>query len=67
MTSRYCVDIGSLSRYYVNMCPLRKYCVDMCPLSGALDGGPQCRMSNSRNGNVPCRYLCIPHVDFKIA
>ena len=33
---------------------------------GALDGGPQCRMSNLRNGNVPCRYLCISHVDFKI-
>ena len=34
---------------------------------GALDGGPQCRLSNLRNGNVPCRYLCISHVDFKVA
>ena len=23
-------------------------------------------MSNLRNGNVPCRYLCISHVDSKI-
>ena len=33
---------------------------------GPLTGGPQCRVSNLRNGNVPCRYLCISHVDFKI-
>ena len=33
---------------------------------GALDGGPQCRMSKLRDGNVPCLYLCIIHVDFKI-
>ena len=33
---------------------------------GALDGGPLCRMSNLRNGNVPCPYFCIIHVDFKI-
>ena len=33
---------------------------------GALDGGPQCCMSNLRNGNVPCLYLCNIHVDFKI-
>ena len=24
---------------------------------GALDGGPQCRLSIPRNGNVPCRYF----------
>ena len=34
---------------------------------GALDGGPQCHMSILRNGNVPCRYFCNFHVDFKIA
>ena len=32
----------------------------------ALDGGPLCRMSNFRNGNVPCPYFCNIHVDFKI-
>ena len=26
-------------------------------LMGALDGGPQCRLSILRNGNVPCHYL----------
>ena len=31
---------------------------------GHLIGGPQCRVSNLRNGNVPCRYLCISHVNF---
>ena len=34
---------------------------------GALDGGPQCRLSISRNGNVPCRYFKNFPVDFKIA
>ena len=34
--------------------------------SGALDGGPQCCMSNLRNGNVPCHLLCKIHVDFKM-
>ena len=29
-------------------------------------GGPQCRLSNLRNGNVPCPYVCNIHVDFKI-
>ena len=33
---------------------------------GALTGDPQYRMSNLRNANVPCHYLCITHVDFKI-
>ena len=33
---------------------------------GPLMGGPQCRMSNLRNGNVPCRYFYNIHVDFKI-
>ena len=28
-------------------------------------GGPQCHMSNLRNGNVPCPYFCNTHVDFK--
>ena len=39
------------------------------PLTGPLTGGgggPQCRMSNLRIGNVPCLYLFIIHVDFKI-
>ena len=26
-------------------------------LVGALDGGPQCRLSISRKGNIPCRYF----------
>ena len=30
-------------------------------------GGPQCRMSIFRNGNVPCRYFSNFNVDFKIA
>ena len=33
---------------------------------GALDWSPPCRMSNLRNGNVPCPYFCNIHVDFKI-
>ena len=28
--------------------------------------GAQCRIANLRNANVPCRYLCIILVDFKI-
>ena len=32
---------------------------------GALDGGPQCRMSNLRNGHVNCHYFSNVHVDFK--
>ena len=38
-------------------------------LLGALDGGgggPQCRLSILRNGNVPCRYFLNVPVDFKI-
>ena len=31
---------------------------------GALNGGPQCRMSNLRNGYVNFHYLCKFHVDF---
>ena len=34
---------------------------------GPLMGGPQCRLSILRNGNVPCRYFGILPVDFKIA
>ena len=30
---------------------------------GALDGGPQCRLLDLRNCNVPWCYLCIVHVD----
>ena len=33
---------------------------------GPLMGGPQCRLSTLRNGNVPCRYLKNFHVEFKI-
>ena len=29
-------------------------------------GGPQCRLSILRNGNVPCRYFLNVPVDFKI-
>ena len=36
-------------------------------IEGPLTGGPQCCMSILRNGNVPCRYFCNFHVDFKIA
>ena len=32
--------------------------------SGPLMGGPQCRLSISRNGNVPCRYFRHFPVDF---
>ena len=34
---------------------------------GPLMGGPQCRLSILRNGNVPCRYFSNVSVDFKIA
>ena len=33
---------------------------------GPLMGGPQCRLSILRNGNVPCRYFRDFPVDFKI-
>ena len=33
---------------------------------GALDGGPPCRLSILRNGNVPCGYFRNVPVDFKI-
>ena len=36
----------------------------------ALDGGPNCCMSNSRSGRVPCRYFCNSHfitVQFRIS
>ena len=33
---------------------------------GTLDRGPQCSMSNLRNAHVPCRYLCIIYLDFKV-
>ena len=41
----------------------------LCPsvsAPGALDGGPQCRLSILRNGNVPCHYFLNVPVDFKI-
>ena len=38
--------------------------------SGAIDRGSLCRMSNLRNGNVPCPYFTYrsihDHVDFKM-
>ena len=34
--------------------------------SGALDGGPQCRVAILRNGNVPCHYFLNVPVDLKI-
>ena len=34
---------------------------------GALDGGPQCRMSNLINDNVLCHHLYDYPVTFKIA
>ena len=34
---------------------------------GAIDGGPQCRLSILRNGIVPCRYFRNVPVDFEIA
>ena len=33
---------------------------------GPLMGGPHCRLSILRNGNVPCRYFLDFPVDFKI-
>ena len=33
---------------------------------GFLTGGPQCRLSLLRNGNVPCHYFLNFPVDFKI-
>ena len=41
------------------------YC-DMSLYMGALDRGPQCRLSILRNVNVPCHYLLDSPVDFKI-
>ena len=35
-------------------------------IAGALDGGPQCRLSILRNGNVPCYYFQSFPVDFKV-
>ena len=29
-------------------------------------GGPQCRMSNLRNGYVNCHYFSNFHIDFKM-
>ena len=34
-------------------------------MSFAMSGDPQCRMSNFRNGNVPCHYLYNISVDLK--
>ena len=33
---------------------------------GHLTGGPQCRLSNLRNGYVNCHYFSNFHVDFKM-
>ena len=35
-------------------------------IRGPLMGGPQCRLSILRNGNVPCRYFLNVPVEFKI-
>ena len=34
-------------------------------ISGVLDGGPQCRMSNLRNVSVSCPYFFNIHVDLR--
>ena len=42
--------------------------LDTCKLEstqGPLTGGPQCRMSNLRNGHVNCHYFSHFHVDLK--
>ena len=41
--------------------------VTVWPNIGALDGGggPQCGLSNLRNGHVNCHYFFNFHVDFK--
>ena len=40
--------------------------VSVMSLKGPLMGGPHCRLSILRNGNVPCRYFKNFPVDFKI-
>ena len=35
-------------------------------IMGPLTGGPQCRLSILRNGNVPCRLFLNVPVDFKV-
>ena len=40
----------------------------LCQNVRALEGGPQCRMSISRNGNVACHchlFSLMSHVEFK--
>ena len=42
------------------------YSIGWGPLMGGGGGGPQCRLSILRNGNVPCHYFLDFLVDFKI-
>ena len=39
---------------------------DFSSAEGPLTLGPQCRVWNLRNGNVPCHCFGISHVDSKI-
>ena len=44
----------------------RHHSLQLLAPGGPLTGGPQCRMSNLRNGYVPCHYFLNFHVDFKM-
>ena len=61
-----CMIIGKIG--HMSISPLLPLSQVRLPYSWALDGGPQCRMSNLRNGNVacPCRlFSAMSHVEFK--
>ena len=57
-----CSRLGETVVYRDQPCRPPLWCTHL----GALDGGPQCRLSILRNGNVPCCYFLSFAVGFKM-
>ena len=64
----HCVYIGCLTVGLMGLY-LESVGLALVPVAavGPLMGGPHCRLSILRNGNVPCRYFRNFPVNFKIA
>ena len=58
--------VAELSGYALLLTTLSPAHTIKGPLTGWGGGGPQCRMSNLRNGYVNCHYFSNFHVDFKM-
>ena len=65
---KFQVKMGVLEHVKDNECCSKKRVEEQNGCLGPLTGGPQCRMSILRNGNVACLcrlFMAMSHVEFK--